>query len=70
LHEVCDHTANDLHTKASAWFAENGLIEEAPKHVLAGENSKAAAQLIVTHGFDLLNDEQWPRLERREINFY
>ncbi len=53
-----------LHAQASAWFAENGLIEEALKHALAGENLKAAARLIVTHGFDLMNDEQWPRLER------
>ena len=55
---------NALHTRASAWFAENGLIEEALKHALAGGNSTTAAQLIVTHGFDLMNDEQWPRLER------
>jgi LuxR family maltose regulon positive regulatory protein len=55
---------NALHDRASTWFAENGLIEEALKHALAGENSKAAAQLVAKHGFDLLNDMDWPRLQR------
>jgi len=55
---------NVLHAQASAWFAENGLIEEAIKHAMTGENSEAAAQLIVKYGFDLLNDVQWPRLKR------
>jgi LuxR family maltose regulon positive regulatory protein len=54
----------DLHGRASAWFSENGLIEEAIKYALAGENSKAASQLISKHGFDLLNDMEWPRLKR------
>ena len=52
-----------LHTQASVWFAENGLIDEAINHALAGNNPGAAAQLIVRHGFNLINDEQWPRLE-------
>ena len=55
---------NALHMQASTWLAENGLIEEAIKHALAGGDAKAAAQLIVEHGFDLLNDVQWPRLDR------
>jgi LuxR family maltose regulon positive regulatory protein len=55
---------NELHAKASAWYAENGLIEEALKHALAGGHPETAAQLIAKHGFDLSNDEQWPRLDR------
>ncbi|MFC1824400.1 LuxR C-terminal-related transcriptional regulator [Thermodesulfobacteriota bacterium] len=55
---------NVLHDQASAWFAENGQIEEALEHTLAGGNSKAATQLIAKHGFNLMNDEQWPHLER------
>jgi len=55
---------NALHAQASTWFSEYGLIEEALKHALAGENIAAAARLIAKHGFDLLEDEQWPRLER------
>lgn len=55
---------NALHARASAWFDENGLIEEAIKHAMSGGNSKAAVQLIAKHGFRLLNDVQWPRLQR------
>ena len=55
---------NALHDRASTWFAENGLIEEALKHALAGGHPEAAAQLIGKHGFDLLNDMEWPRLQR------
>ena len=55
---------NALHAQASTWFAEKGLIEEAIKHALAAGSSKSAAQLIAKHGFDLLDDVQWPRLQR------
>jgi LuxR family maltose regulon positive regulatory protein len=55
---------NALHDRASKWFAENGRIEEAIKHALAGGDSRAAVQLIAKHGFDLLNGQQWPRLKR------
>lgn len=55
---------NALHVKASAWFSENGLIDEALNHARAGGNSAAEAQLIARHGFNLMDDEGWPRLER------
>jgi LuxR family maltose regulon positive regulatory protein len=55
---------NALHIQASAWFAENGLIEEALQHALAGGAIPAAMQLVALHGHDLMNDQQWPRLER------
>ena len=34
---------NALHNQASAWFAENGLIDEALRHAIAAENIPAAA---------------------------
>ncbi len=55
---------NALHTRASIWFAENGLIEEALQHALAGDDIPAAMQLVARHGHQLMNDQQWPRLER------
>jgi LuxR family maltose regulon positive regulatory protein len=55
---------NALHTQASVWFAENGLIEEALQHALAGGDITAAMQLIALHGHNLMNDQQYPRLER------
>ncbi len=55
---------NILNAQASDWFAENGLIEEALKHALAGGDSATAARLVAQHGFDLVSEEQWPTLER------
>jgi LuxR family maltose regulon positive regulatory protein len=55
---------NALHARASGWFAKQGLIEEALQHALAGCDPTAAVRLVARHGFDLTNDEQWPRLER------
>jgi LuxR family maltose regulon positive regulatory protein len=53
-----------LHSQASAWFAENGLIEEALHHALAADDNQAAMQLVAQHGHQLMNDQQWPRLTR------
>ena len=55
---------SSIHARASAWFAENGMIEEALKHALDGGNIEGAAQLTARHGFGLLDREQWPRLKR------
>ncbi|NNL76324.1 MAG: transcriptional regulator, partial [Desulfobacterales bacterium] len=55
---------NELYARASAWFAENGLIEEAIRHALAGENFAAAARLVAQNGFELVSEERWPTLNR------
>jgi LuxR family maltose regulon positive regulatory protein len=60
------HSAEEikvLHARASAWFAENDLIEEALQHALAGGNWTAAIHLIARHGHRLMNGEEWLRLE-------
>jgi LuxR family maltose regulon positive regulatory protein len=53
-----------LHRSAGTWFADKGLIEEALHHFLAGGDNRAAAQLIVRNRHDIMNQEQWHRLER------
>jgi LuxR family maltose regulon positive regulatory protein len=53
-----------LHKRASSWFAENGLIEEALYHALEGGDTAGAVQLVAQHRHDLMNKEQWARLER------
>jgi len=53
-----------LHSRASRWFAENGLIREAIDHALASGDSKAAVQLVAQHRHELMNMEQWQRLAR------
>jgi LuxR family maltose regulon positive regulatory protein len=55
---------NALHTQASVWFAENGLIEEALQHALAAGEIEKAGSLVARAGHQMMNNEQWPRLER------
>ncbi len=55
---------NTLHARASVWFSENGLINEALNHARTGGNAAAEARLVAQHGFNLMDDEDWPRLER------
>jgi LuxR family maltose regulon positive regulatory protein len=55
---------NVLNSRASGWFAEEGLIEEALEHALAAGDVPTAIQLVAQHGHQLMNDQQWSRLER------
>ena len=54
----------DLSTRASLWFEEQGLIEEALNYALRVENAELAARLVESHVHEALNDEDWRRLER------
>ncbi len=53
-----------LHTRASAWFAAQGLLEDALRHALLGQDTLAAIRLIATHRHALMNTEQWQLHER------
>lgn len=53
-----------IHARAGAWLAENGIIEEAVRHYLAADDIPAAMQLVAQHGHELMNNQQWPDLER------
>jgi LuxR family maltose regulon positive regulatory protein len=53
-----------LHSRASAWLRDNGLIEEALRHALTAGDLEGAAQLVENSRHDLLNREDWPTLER------
>ena len=53
-----------LHRRAGAWYASHGEIEEALRHLLAGQDSPSAVRLVAEHRHHLLNTEQRPRLER------
>ena len=55
---------NALHAQASDWFAENGLIEDAVQHALASGKVERAGSLVARAGHQMMNNEQWPRLER------
>ncbi|MCJ7755600.1 MAG: hypothetical protein MUP13_13635, partial [Thermoanaerobaculales bacterium] len=54
-----------LHARACAWFAEQGLIDEAVRHALAAGDAEAAMRLVEQHRYEQLNAEQWGQLERR-----
>ncbi len=53
-----------IHAQAGAWLAENGMIEEAVRHYLATDDIPVAMELVVQSGHDLMNNQQWPDLER------
>ena len=53
-----------LHARAGAWFAQNGLIDEALHHYFTAGNTAAAADLVARHRYALMNGVEWPRLDR------
>jgi LuxR family maltose regulon positive regulatory protein len=53
-----------LHARASAWYAQNGLIDEALSHALSAGDDLGAAQLVERHGRVRLNEDRWHVLEK------
>ena len=51
-----------LHARASRWFAENGLIDDAIRYALAAEDISYVVHLVEQNRYDLMNSEQWQRL--------
>lgn len=52
------------HRRASLWFAQAGLIEEALEHALSGGDDQGAVHLVEQNRYELMNTEQWHRLDR------
>ena len=55
---------SELRALAGAWYADNGLIDEALDHLLAANQWTAAADLVARHRTEMLNQARWSRLER------
>lgn len=53
-----------LHARASGWFAQSGLIEEAMHHALAADDTPGAVQMVAQHRHRLMNRDQWQTLSR------
>ncbi len=53
-----------LHGRASKWFAGQGLIDGAIRHALDGGDPQSAIRLVEEHRYELINTEDWNRLER------
>jgi LuxR family maltose regulon positive regulatory protein len=53
-----------LHARASAWYAQNDLIDEALSHALSAGDDLGAAQLVERNSRVRLNEDQWHVLEK------
>ena len=53
-----------LHKQASDWFAENGHFEVALSHAHESGDLETAVRLVKQHRHDIMNQEQWHRLNR------
>jgi LuxR family maltose regulon positive regulatory protein len=52
-----------LHARASAWFADMGLIDEALQHALAAGDTVRAAELVERHWHDEAEAARWHFIE-------
>ncbi len=64
LAEVGPEQVTELHRRAAAWFAGQGLIDEALHHALAANDLDLAARLMEAGLCDVLNREDRPTLDR------
>jgi LuxR family maltose regulon positive regulatory protein len=53
-----------LRARATAWFVEQGLVDEALDHALAAGDVAGAAQIVEQHRKVVLVDDQWHNLAR------
>jgi LuxR family maltose regulon positive regulatory protein len=53
-----------LHRRASAWYAAQGLIEQAIEHALAAGEVSGATSLVEAHVLWAFEQEQWVQMER------
>lgn len=56
-------TPADLHQRAAAWFAANGMVCDAIQHYLDADDETAAARIIEDHLRDALAREDWRSLD-------
>lgn len=54
----------DLHARASAWFSENGMIEEAIQHMLKNGDVISAAEIVEGSRRAMMETDQWYILEK------
>jgi LuxR family maltose regulon positive regulatory protein len=54
----------DLHIRASNWFEEHDLIDEALQHAFAARNIGFAIHLVSRQRYSLMNQAQWQQIEK------
>ena len=62
--EMAPEQVSNLHRLASAWFEEQGLVDEALHHALAAGDLDLAARQMTAGLRDVINREDRPTLER------
>ncbi|MCB0158451.1 MAG: hypothetical protein KDD83_10015 [Caldilineaceae bacterium] len=53
-----------LHSRAAAWYADNGFLDEAFTHLLAGGDTDGAVALLERHRLVMMNDDRWHVVEQ------
>ena len=53
-----------FHTRASGWYADQGLIDEAIEHALAAGDASSAKRLVEAQFLRTFEQEQWAQVER------
>lgn len=53
-----------LHNRASQWFEQNGLIDEALSHAFSAGDLDCAAGIVARHRYRLMDQARWQRLAR------
>ena len=62
--QLDDHEVVELHRRASAWYDENGYIEDALYHALEGGDVATASRIVARRRQELTQTEQRQRLRR------
>ena len=55
LKETHPDEENELHLRASRWFADNGFIDEAINHAFMAKNHELAAAYLDQHGYEIFH---------------
>jgi LuxR family maltose regulon positive regulatory protein len=63
-HEFSPEDIADFYKRASAWFGENGLIEESLDYAFKSGDTDTAIRLVIQHRHDLMNRESWHQLRQ------
>ena len=54
----------ELHSRASDWYVENGLIEEAITHALKANDMNGAARIVEVNRYAVQDKDEWFTLEK------
>jgi LuxR family maltose regulon positive regulatory protein len=59
---LTDIDIREVHLRAARWFESHRFFEEAIRHLMLAGASNEAAELIIRHRNEIMNNEEWHRL--------